>query len=189
MLERQETLVGDGYPMGVAAEVFDHLLQATEGGLGVNHPFGFADWRQGLREGGGLPGGLQLGEDLGFAVGIGLFESLQEEGAEQAAEHTYGEKESRQASLPLTVGRESAARNDAVQVGMQMQVLPPGVQYGEEADLRAQVLRVAGNGKQRGRHSAEQDLVDDFFVVESDCSNLFRHREDHVEVLRSEEHT
>jgi len=68
-----------------------------------------------------------------------------------------------------------------------MQVLPPGVQYGEEADLRAQVLRVAGNGKQRGRHSAEQDLVDDFFVVESDGSNLFRHREDHVEVLHRQQ--
>jgi hypothetical protein len=49
VLERQETLVGDGYPMGVAAEVFDHLLRATEGRLGVNHPFGLADWRQVLR--------------------------------------------------------------------------------------------------------------------------------------------
>jgi hypothetical protein len=34
---------------------------------------------------------------------------------------------------------------------MQMQVLPPGVQHGEETDLRAQVFRVAGDGKQRGR--------------------------------------
>jgi hypothetical protein len=42
------------------------------------------------------------------------------------------------------------------------------VQHGAEANLRAQVPGVAGNGEQRGRHGAEQDLVDDLFVVESD---------------------
>jgi hypothetical protein len=150
VLERQETVVGDGHPMGVAAEVFDHLLRSTEGRLGVHHPFGLADWRQVGGEGGGSRKGSRSEKKLEFTVGISLFESFQEEAAEQAAEHTYGEKESRQASLPLAVGRESAAGNHAVQVGMQMQVLPPGVQHGEEADLRAQVFRVAGDGKQSG---------------------------------------
>src|ERR1017187_5201681 len=64
---------------------------------------------------------------------------------------------------------------------MQMQVLPPGVQHGEETNLGAQVLGVAGNGEQGCRDGAEQDLIDDHFVVESDRGNLFRHGEDHVE--------
>ena len=95
---------------------------------------------------------------------ISFFESLQEEVAEQAAEHPHGEKESRQASLPLPIGREAAARNYAVQMRMQMQVLSPGVQDSEETDHRAQVFRVAGNGEQGSGHRAEQDLVDDILV-------------------------
>jgi hypothetical protein len=64
-----------------------------------------------------------MGEELEFTGGISFFESFQEEAAEQAAEYTHGEKESRQASLPLTVGRESAAGNHAVQVRMQASAL------------------------------------------------------------------
>jgi hypothetical protein len=56
------------------------------------------------------------------------------------------------------------------------------MQHGEEADLRPQMFRIAGDAEQRGRHGAEQDLVDGFLVVEGDLGNLFRHREDHVEV-------
>src|ERR1035438_218005 len=70
---------------------------------------------------------------------------------------------------------------------MQMQVLPPGVQHGEETNLGAQVLGVAGNGEQGCRDGAEQDLIDDHFVGESDRGNLFRHGEDHVEVLHRQQ--
>ena len=173
--------------MGVAAQILDHLGRSAEGRLGVDHPFGLADRRQVLSEGGGIPQGFQIGEELEFAVGISLFESLQKEAAEQAAEYPHGEKETRQASLPLPVGGEAAAGNHAVQVGMQMQVLPPGVQHGEETDLRAQVFGVAGDGEQGSGHGAEQDLVDDFFVVEGDGGDLFRHGEDHVEVLHRQQ--
>jgi hypothetical protein len=61
------------------------------------------------------------------------------------------------------------------------------MQYGKETNLRAQMLGVAGNGEQRGSHGAEQDLADDFFVVESDGGNLFRHSEHHVEVLHRQQ--
>src|ERR1022692_213240 len=68
-----------------------------------------------------------------------------------------------------------------------MQVLSPGVQYSEETDLRSQVFRIAGDGEQGGGHGAEQDLVDDFFVVESDPGKLFRQREDHMEVFHRQQ--
>ena len=38
------------------------------------------------------------------------------------------------------IWRESARRNDAVNVGMQKQVLSPGVQDADHADLGAQVF-------------------------------------------------
>jgi hypothetical protein len=57
------------------------------------------------------------------------------------------------------------------------------VQYGEETDLHAQMLGVAGNREQRGCYRAEQYLGTAFFVVESDGVTLLRHREYDVELL------
>src|ERR1035438_383241 len=98
VFQRYEALVGDGYAMGVAAEILDHLGRSAEGRLGVNHPFGLADWRQVCSEGGGFAQRFQIGEELEFTVGISLFESLQKEAAEQAAEHAHGKKETGEAS-------------------------------------------------------------------------------------------
>ena len=70
---------------------------------------------------------------------------------------------------------------------MQVQVLPPGVQHGKETDLRAQVLGIAGNGEQGSGHGAEQDLVNGFLVIEGDGGDLFRQRENHVEVLHRQQ--
>ena len=51
----------------------------------------------------------------------------------------------------------------------------PGVQHGEEADLRAQMLRVGGDGAQRLRRRPEQDVVDHGLVLERDDGDLVRH--------------
>ena len=36
----QDTLVGNGYPVGVLAQVPDHVLSACQRRFAVNHPFG-----------------------------------------------------------------------------------------------------------------------------------------------------
>ena len=68
-------------------------------------------------------------------------------------------------------------------MGMVQQVLPPGMQDGKEAEAGAQVFWVAGNGEQCFRRRFEQDVVDRFFVMESDPGDLFGHGENDVEVF------
>jgi hypothetical protein len=48
------------------------------------------------------------------------------------------------------------------------------VQHTEEADLRTQMLRVAGDGAQRLRRCPEQDIVHHGLVLERDDLNLRR---------------
>ena len=67
-------------------------------------------------------------------------------------------------------------------VWMMQQVLPPGVQHAQEADLRTEMLWVGGDGAQRLRGRPEQDVVDLGLVLERDGGDLVRHREHHVEV-------
>ena len=63
------------------------------------------------------------------------------------------------------------------------QRLAPSVQDGGEADLDAEMLRIAGNGLERFGRGLEQKAIDDGLVLVGDAGNGLRQREDHVEVL------
>src|SRR5437588_6834485 len=68
-------------------------------------------------------------------------------------------------------------------MGMMQQILPPGMQDGEKPETRAEMFRVSGNGQQGFGNGAEENSVDDLFVVESDLSDLFGHSENNMEVF------
>jgi hypothetical protein len=70
-----------------------------------------------------------------------------------------------------------------MQVGMMEQVLTPGVEHGEKANLRTQMLGISGDGEQGLRRGLEQDAIQLSLVVIGDGGNLFWYGEDHVEVL------
>jgi hypothetical protein len=54
---------------------------------------------------------------------------------------------------------------------MMMQVLAPGVEHSDEADLGAQMLRIGGDGAQGLGHRPEQDGVDRLLVLEGDLGH------------------
>ena len=61
--------------------------------------------------------------------------------------------------------------------------LAPGVQYGEEADLGAEVAGVGGYGAQCVGDGPEEQTVDDGLVLGGDLGDRRGHGEDDVEVL------
>src|ERR1700722_635086 len=71
-------------------------------------------------------------------------------------------------------------------MGMESKLLTPGVQHGEEAEFRAEVLRIASDFEKCFRTGAEQQIVDDFLVVQNQCGKLRRKCEDHMDVARRE---
>jgi hypothetical protein len=93
---------------------------------------------------------------------MSLSESFQEETAEASAEDFDGQQEFAAAWDPaFVIGRQAAGGNDAVEVGMKVEILSPGVEHVEEAGGYPQTLRIGGNGKQRFSDGAEEDVVDD----------------------------
>ena len=52
--ESDEPAVGDGDPVGVAAEIVEHLLRAAERALGVDHPVDLAQGRRCAAKAAGL---------------------------------------------------------------------------------------------------------------------------------------
>jgi hypothetical protein len=73
---------------------------------------------------------------------------------------------------------------------MQMRVMkqsgPPGVQHGEEANLRAQVFGIGSYGAQGLGRGLKEDVVDYLLVLVSDRGYLVRNGEDNVKVLAVE---
>jgi len=57
---------------------------------------------------------------------------------------------------------------------------PPGMKYGGEADARAQLLGVGGDGGQRLGGGLKQEVVDDGFVGERQSADRGRQGKDHV---------
>ena len=78
------------------------------------------------------------------------------------------------------VDHAPAQRNDDVDMRMMGQRRAPGVEHGGEADARAQMLRVGGDGGQRLGCGLEQQIVDDGLVLERDRADRIRQREDDV---------
>ena len=110
-------------------------------------------------------------------------EPFEEEAAEQAREHAHRQEEAGLAGDPARpVRRQAAAGNDDVDVRMVGQRRAPGVEHGGEADARAQMLRIGGDGGQRLGGGPEQEVVDGGLVLERDGADRGRQGEDDVVV-------
>ena len=115
-------------------------------------------------------------------------EPFEEEAAEQARQHAHGQEEAGLAGDPARpVRRQAAAGNDDVDVRMVGQRRAPGVEHGGEADARAQMLRVGGDGGQRLGGGPEQEVVDGGLVLERDGADRSRQGEDDVVVGNRQE--
>src|SRR5690606_34012210 len=113
---------------------------------------------------------------------------LQEQSSEQARENPDREEESGLAGdPPLAVRGQAAAGDNAMQMRMMVQVLAPGVQHGEEADLGTQMLGICGDGAQGLGGGAEEKTVDERLVLIGNGGDGLRQREDDVKVLCVEE--
>ena len=87
--------------------------------------------------------------ELECAFAEGGFESGDELTAKDTAEHLDGKEEGAARGDPAGVVRsEAAGGKHAVDMGMMLQSLVPGMEHAEEADLRAEVTRIASDLEQ-----------------------------------------
>jgi hypothetical protein len=85
--------------------------------------------------------------------------------AEYTSKHMNGEKEVRTGSNPVgVIEREPSGRDHTVGVGMKAELLIPGVQHAEEADLGPEMSGIAGDLEKRFCTGTEQEIVDDLLV-------------------------
>ncbi len=74
-----------------------------------------------------------------------------------------------------------------MQVWVVQKILTPGVEDGEEADLRTQMLGRGGDRSQSLGDHAEENAIDGLLVLKGYFGNLFRDGENDMKVLRVED--
>jgi hypothetical protein len=138
VLHRLETVVGDGDSVRIARKVAQDLLGAGEGGLAVDDP---------VLACGVSKKDVALGRGRTEHAGIeSLLEFLQKLAPEDPREDSDGEQEFGFGLDPtVTLGAETSAGDDAVEVRVIGQSLGPGVEDGGEADACPQVFGPARN--------------------------------------------
>ena len=103
--------------------------------------------------------------------------------AEDAAEKPDRQEEAGRGGNPSgAVKREAAARYDAVDVRMVLEVLSPGVQNAEQSHLGTEVLRVASDFEQRGGAGTKEQIVEHPLVLQHQKGQFMRQSEDDMEV-------
>lgn len=129
----EQSIVGEGDAMGVASEIVKDVAGSGEGLLRVNDP----GWLPQTRK-----------RDQRSSVGI-VTKCLMERSEILSAKDLRKcmDREEKCAGPPdpsSMRGVQTTHRDDAMQVDVQGQILPPGVQHGDDAGLRSEVRRVAG---------------------------------------------
>src|SRR6516162_7170161 len=102
-------MVGDGHAMGVAAEILQDILGATEGTFQVDHPVLSIEWSQPGGEGFGFYKKLQVSEEAELAILKSLLESVDELAAKNCLQHFLGKKVVVSGANPAGVIRRKAA--------------------------------------------------------------------------------
>jgi hypothetical protein len=167
VLERFQSVVRDRHAMGVPGEVPHHLLRAAKRRLGVDNPVVFATPVEVVLEGCLFQQWAEIAIQNEAALVPGLLQQIHELASEDSTEDSHGEKEASAARDPVRlIVRHAAARDHTVNMGVEVEVLAPGMKDGEETNLSAKVLRVLGYQKQGLGRGAEQDVEENSPILQ-----------------------
>jgi hypothetical protein len=160
--KRNNPVVGNGNAKDVTTEILHQILDATQRRLDVDFPIFGKRLLHHLLDIESTVVGIQ------FACCPELSDGETKAIAELIGEQLDGEEELMRSGLPAVAragGAEGAAGDDAMQMGMKLHGLPPGVQDHGEADLAAEIL-LPEFFQYLSRHFEEQ--VVEQLLIESD---------------------
>ncbi len=183
LVEGYEPAVGYCNAMGIAAEIGQHLRGTAERPLGVDNPADAPHGDEVSCEGSRLGQRCEIAEEVQGAGVEGGGQTFEEQASEQPGERFDGQEEVWSAGDPArAIGREAAARHDAVDVGMVRQRLSSGVEDGHDADPGAEPAWIGGERRHRLGGGFEQDRINDGLVLKGDRGDRSRQCEDDVEI-------
>lgn len=146
VVQLDETVVGDGDAMSIPAQVVEHLTGTTEGRLGIDHPLLTTQAVKQTLESTWFGQMSERAMKREVPLLVSPRELFAEETAKETREYPDRQKEVLATTDPaLVIKRETTTRDHAMKVRMMAQILAPGMEDGEEANMRAEMLGVGSD--------------------------------------------
>ena len=188
--ESNQPAVGNGDTMGIGAQIAQHMFRPAERPLGVDDPVVAKQDPKPSCEGARFRKRYEMSVELECTGMKGGLEAGDKLAAEDTAEYFDGKEEGSVRGDPAGVIRsEAAGGQHAVDMGMMLQSLIPGMEHAEETDLRAEVTRIAGDLQQGGSTGAKQQVIDQPFILQCERSQFPWQGEDGVHVAGGQQLT
>lgn len=172
-----DPVVGDGDLVGVPAKVFNHLFGTPKGSFGIDDLFL----------------GKEGFEELGckwYLFLLGLFsQGFGKLSPKNLAHGFYRKKEFAFATghFPSSRLGQPTAGHNAVQVGMEREVLAPCMENGDHGRLRAEMLMVAGKSLHSLPGDPEEQAIDHPGMTHGQGIELMRQGKNHMKIGNREE--
>lgn len=189
IIHGDQAVIGDGDPVGVAAEVFEDLLRATEGPFGIDDPFCSIQLVHEMGEQGWVGQLLACCGECELSIVVSPTQGIEELATEQRAEDLTGEEVSVQlCGDPAISGwSQSSAGDDAVQMKVRQKLAGPCMQHRGNAELGAEKPVVVSEIEQGFRGGCKEGVEEPQTVVHGQGPELAGQGEDGMEVVSGQE--
>src|SRR5271157_1185304 len=159
------------------------MLGTTEGRFAIDHPVMAEQLAEPSGEDLRLSEPFQMAIEAQLSFAAGALQRCHELTAKNPAQHFDGKKE-RVAGVDQVgvIQREPTGWNHAVDMGMMLELLIPGVQHAEETDLGAQMSGIASHFEQGCGAGSEQQVVDELLVLQGKWGQFPRQGKDDVNI-------
>ena len=174
ILAGEEPSIADSYPMRVAGEVLENLLRACQRRFSVDHPLRLPQGRNKLAPGHRGRQGLALPMKAYNALSCSVTQGREKGAAEAATEHLNWEEEVAGARQPSrAIYGEATGEDQTMHMRMMMELLAPGMQDPQKADLRTQMFGISGNRAEGLRHRLKEQRIHRARILQR-CTQLTR---------------
>ena len=168
-----ETGVGEGDAVSVAAEVFEHGVGSGEGWLDMDVPVEITQGSQVGVKGFVIGEFLVAAEEVETMLVVGPVQLFEQQVPEPPREHFVGQQVAGTAGDPArAVEGDAAAGDDTVDMGMMGHCRAPGVENGGDAEFGAQAFGISGDRVQGLGRGLEHEVVDHGLVLPGDVGDL-----------------
>src|SRR5271157_3227888 len=141
------------------------MLGTTEGRFAIDHPVMAEKLAEPSGKDLGLSELIQIAIEAELSFAAGALQRCHELTAKNSAQHFDGKKERVAGVDPVgVIQRESTRWDHAMDMGMMLQPLIPGMKHAEEADLGSKVPGIAGDLEQSCGAGVKQQVVDELLV-------------------------
>src|SRR5260370_2542200 len=174
--------------MGVAAEILQHIVGASEGTSQVDIPVLSKQWPEQSSEDLGFGEELQVVGEEELPILEGLPEGRDELATKNLTQYRFGQEVVvRRADPAGVIERETSGGHHTMDMGMKPDLLIPGVQHTEEPNLCTEASGIASDFEKSFRAGTKQEIVDHLFVLQHHWGQVAGECEDHVQVARGEQ--